>query len=57
MNECRCVFCGRYLFSFEITTGESKITIKCKNCGNLNAFRFEKVTVTVTNYTFAGILR
>jgi len=49
MNECRCVFCGRFLFTFDFK-GEFKVTIKCKGCNSTNAFRFEKVTVTVTNY-------
>ena len=56
MNECRCVFCGRYLFSFDIVNGEAKVTIKCKSCNNINAFDFKKVILTVSNYAFAEMV-
>lgn len=50
MNDCRCVFCKRYLLSFDFR-GEFQIVIKCPGCLKTNVLNFARVVVTVTDCT------
>lgn len=50
MNEYRCMFCGRYLFSFEVD-GICNIMIKCKSCANVNYVNAGRILVTCTELT------
>jgi phage FluMu protein Com len=51
MYELRCIFCNRYLLSYEFK-GEINIIIKCKGCLKTNVFYLAKTTITSTNLSF-----